>query len=67
MREKPMDKKSQDLKRWYSQRLNDLYLRMVEAQERSPEELQKVIDAEAGAQYDFIPRDGDFTTKDVVH
>jgi hypothetical protein len=62
-----MDKKSQDLKRWYSQRLNDLYLRMVEAQERSPEELQKVIDAEAGAQYDFIPRDGDFTTKDVVH
>jgi len=62
-----MDKKSHDLKRWYSQQLNDLYLKLVEAQERSPEELQKVIDAEAGAQYDFLPRDIDFKEKDIVH
>lgn len=62
-----MDDTSRDLKRRYSQRLNDLYLKMVEAQERSPEDLQRIIDVEAGTQFDFLPRDIDFTRTDIVH
>ena len=62
-----MEKKPQDLKRWYSQRLNDLYLRLAEAQDRSPEELQRIIETEAGTPFDFLPRDIDFRSKDIVH
>lgn len=62
-----MNDNPHDLKRRYAQRLNDLYLKMVEAQERSPEELQKVIDTEAGTPFEFLPRDGDFIRTDIVH
>jgi len=62
-----MNDKSRDLKQRYAQRLTDLYVKMLNAQERSPEELQKVIDAEGGAQFDFLPRDIDFTRTDIVH
>lgn len=62
-----MTKKDRALKEWYSQQMTDLYLRLADAQERSPEELQRIIDAEAGQPFDFLPRDGDFRKKDVVH
>jgi len=62
-----MTKKHGELKEWYSQRMTDLYLKLVDAQERSPEDLQRVIDAEAGQQFDFLPRDTDFAKKEIVH
>jgi len=62
-----MHKNPRDLKKWYSQRLTDLYLQLVEAQETSPEELQRVIDERAGEPFDFLPRDVDFVKKDVLH
>jgi hypothetical protein len=62
-----MAKNDRDLKEWYSQRLTALYLKLVDAQERSPEELKQVIEAEAGEPFEFLPRDSDFVKKDVLH